>query len=304
MNTTAREPEVRGGGDAPRDTRKPDWLKVRLPSGEDYFRVSGIVKEGRLNTICQSARCPNVGECWSRRTATFLILGDTCTRTCGFCAVKKGTPSPPDPEEPARVAEAVKSLGLGYAVITSVTRDDLADGGASAFARTIAAVRSGSPRTKIEVLIPDFQGDPEALDTVLAAGPDILNHNLETTEALYPRIHRPAANYRRSLAVLATAKKKGAVTKSGLMIGLGEREEDILRSLSDLRRSECDLLTLGQYLRPAPVNPPVAKYYSPKEFEQLKAIAMDFGFADVVAGPLVRSSYKAEKLFFAAGGRA
>ena len=304
MNTTAREPEVRGGGDAPRDTRKPDWLKVRLPSGEDYFRVSGIVKEGRLNTICQSARCPNVGECWSRRTATFLILGDTCTRTCGFCAVKKGTPSPPDPEEPARVAEAVKSLGLGYAVITSVTRDDLADGGASAFARTIAAVRSGSPRTKIEVLIPDFQGDPEALDTVLAAGPDILNHNLETTEALYPRIHRPAANYRRSLAVLATAKKKGAVTKSGLMIGLGEREEDILRSLSDLRGSGCDLLTLGQYLRPAPVNPPVAKYYSPKEFEQLKAIAMDFGFTDVVAGPLVRSSYKAEELFLSAGGRA
>ncbi len=191
MNTTARETEVRGGGDAPRQTRKPDWLKVRLPSDADYFRVSGIVKEGRLHTICQSARCPNVGECWSRRTATFLILGDTCTRTCGFCAVKKGTPSPLDPEEPARVAEAVKSLGLGYAVITSVTRDDLADGGASVFARTIAAVRSASPRTKVEVLIPDFQGSPEALDTVLAAGPDILNHNLETTESLYPHIRPP-----------------------------------------------------------------------------------------------------------------
>ena len=304
MNTTARETEVRGGGDAPRQTRKPDWLKVRLSSDADYFRVSGIVKEGRLHTICQSARCPNVGECWSRRTATFLILGDTCTRTCGFCAVKKGTPSPLDPEEPARVAEAVKSLGLGYAVITSVTRDDLADGGASVFARTIAAVRSASPRTKVEVLIPDFQGSPDALDTVLAAGPDILNHNLETTESLYPDIRRPAVNYRRSLAVLAAAKKKGAVTKSGLMIGLGEREEDILRTLSDLRRSECDLLTLGQYLRPAPASPPVAKYYTPKEFEQLKAIAMDFGFADVAAGPLVRSSYNAEKLFLAAGGRA
>ncbi len=304
MNTTARETEVRGGSDAPRQTRKPDWLKVRLPSDADYFRVSGIVKEGRLHTICQSARCPNVGECWSRKTATFLILGDTCTRTCGFCAVKKGKPSPLDPEEPARVAEAVNSLGLGYAVITSVTRDDLADGGASVFARTIAAVRSASPRTKVEVLIPDFQGSPDALDTVLAAGPDILNHNLETTESLYPDIRRPAVNYRRSLAVLAAAKKKGAVTKSGLMIGLGEREEDILRTLSDLRRSECDLLTLGQYLRPAPANPPVAKYYTPKEFEQLKAIAMDFGFADVAAGPLVRSSYNAEKLFLAAGGRA
>lgn len=304
MNTTVQRTEVSGGDDAPRNTRKPDWLKVRLPSDADYFRVSGIVKEGRLHTICQSARCPNVGECWSRRTATFLILGDTCTRACGFCAVKKGTPSPLDPEEPGRVARAVNSLGLGYAVITSVTRDDLADGGASAFARTITAVRSASPKTKIEVLIPDFQGSPEALDTVLAAGPDILNHNLETTEALYPSIHRPEANYRRSLAVLTAAKNKGAVTKSGLMIGLGEREEDILRTLSDLRRSECDLLTLGQYLRPTPSNPPVAKYYSPKEFEQLRAIAMDFGFADVVAGPLVRSSYNAEKLFLAAGTRA
>ncbi len=304
MNTTVRESEIRGGGNAPRTTRKPDWLKVRLPSDADYFRVSGIVKEGRLHTICQSARCPNVGECWSRRTATFLILGDTCTRACGFCAVKKGKPLPPDPGEPGRVAEAVASLGLGYAVITSVTRDDLADGGASVFARTIAAVREASPRTKVEVLIPDFQGSPEALDTVLAAGPDILNHNLETTEDLYPSIHRPEAGYRRSLAVLAAAKKKGAITKSGLMIGLGEREEDVLRTLSDLKASGCDLLTLGQYLRPATANPPVAKYYSPMEFEQLRAIALDFGFADVAAGPLVRSSYDAEKLFRSAAGRA
>ncbi len=217
---------------------------------------------------------------------------------------EEGQTLPPDPDEPERIAEAVKSLGLGYAVITSVTRDDLADGGASFFARTIAAVRSVSPRTKVEVLIPDFQGNPEALDTVLAAGPDILNHNLETTEVLYPRLHRPEANYRRSLAVLAAAKQKGAVTKSGLMIGLGEREEDVLRTLSDLRASGCSLLTIGQYLRPAPANAPVAKYYSPKEFEQLGAIAMDFGFADVVAGPLVRSSYNAEKLFLAAGAKA
>ena len=257
MNTTVQRTEIRGGDDAPRNTRKPDWLKVRLPSDADYFRVSGIVKEGRLHTICQSARCPNVGECWSRKTATFLILGDTCTRACGFCAVKKGTPSPLDPEEPGRVAGAVNALGLGYAVITSVTRDDLADGGASAFARTIAAVRSASPKTKIEVLIPDFQGSPEALDTVLAAGPDILNHNLETTEALYPAIHRPEANYRRSLGVLTAAKKNGGRHEIRPDDRPGrEREEDILRTLSDLRRSECDLLTLGQYLRPTPANPP------------------------------------------------
>jgi lipoyl synthase len=304
VNTTARESQIQGGGDAPRTIRKPEWLKVRLPSEAEYFRVSGIVKEGRLHTICQSARCPNVGECWSRRTATFLILGDTCTRACGFCAVKKGAPAAPDPGEPGRVAAAVKALGLGYTVVTSVTRDDLADGGASIFVRTIAAVREASPQTKIEVLIPDFAGDPGALDAVLAARPDILNHNLETTEALYPRIHRPEANYRRSLAVLASARKKGAVTKSGLMVGLGEREEDVLRTLSDLRGAGCELLTLGQYLRPGPANPPVARYYSPKEFEQWRAIAMDFGFTDVVAGPLVRSSYGAEKLYLAAAGKA
>jgi lipoyl synthase len=297
VNATARIPEVRGGGDAPRDIRKPDWLKVRLPVDGDFFRVSGIVKEGRLHTICQSARCPNVGECWSRRTATFLILGDACTRDCGFCAVRKGVPAPLDPDEPGRVAEAVVSLGLGYAVLTSVTRDDLADGGAGAIARTVGAVRVASPGTRIEVLIPDFQGSIEALDTVLAARPDVLNHNLETTEALYPAIRRPAANYRRSLGVLAAAKAKGAVTKSGLMIGLGEREEDVLGTMSDLRRAGCDLLTIGQYLRPAPENAPVVKYYTPREFEQLKDIAMDFGFADVVAGPLVRSSYNADKLF-------
>lgn len=304
MNATARIPETRGGADAPRGTRKPGWLKVRLPADPDYFHVSGIVKEGRLHTICQSARCPNVGECWSRRTATFLILGDTCTRTCGFCAVRKGAPSPLDPDEPARVADAVVALGLGYAVLTSVTRDDLPDGGAEAFARTIAAVRSASPGTRVEALIPDFQGRAESLDAVLAARPDVLNHNLETTEALYPRIRRPEAHYRRSLGVLAAAKARGAVTKSGLMIGLGEREEDILRTMSDLRRSGCDLLTVGQYLRPAPENAPVAKYYTPREFEQLRDIAMDFGFLDVVAGPLVRSSYNADRLFQAAGAGA
>lgn len=283
--------------------KKPVWLKVKLPSDPNFFHVSEVLKTHRLHTICRSARCPNIGECWSNRTATFLILGDTCTRACGFCAVAKGRPSAPDEAEPENVAGAVRSLGLKYAVITSVTRDDLADGGASIFARTIRAVREGSPWTKIEVLVPDFDGSMEALEAVLEAGPDILNHNLETTESLYPIIHRPAGNYRRSLEVLATAKRRKALAKSGLIIGLGERQEDILQTLSDLRRAGCDLLTIGQYLRPSQANAPVEKYYSPREFDELRDIALDFGFAGVVAGPLVRSSFHADKLYASATGR-
>lgn len=282
---------------------KPPWLKVRMPSESGYFQVSEILKANRLHTICQSARCPNMGECWARKTATFLVLGDTCTRNCGFCAVKKGRPADPDPNEPEHVAGVVRELGLRHAVVTSVTRDDLADGGASVFAAVIRAVRDASPGTTIEVLVPDFGGIGSSLDLVLAAGPDILNHNLETIEALYPAISRPAANYRRSLDLLSAAKKKGALTKSGLMIGLGERYEDILRTLSDLRRAGCDLLTLGQYLRPTPDHHPVEKYYSPLEFDQLRDIALDFGFVDAAAGPLVRSSYQADKLFLAARER-
>ena len=282
---------------------KPPWLKVRMPSESGYFQVSEILKANRLHTICQSARCPNMGECWARKTATFLVLGDTCTRNCGFCAVKKGRPADPDPNEPEHVAGVVRELGLRHAVVTSVTRDDLDDGGASVFAAVIRAVREASPGTTIEVLVPDFGGIGSSLDLVLAAGPDILNHNLETIEALYPAISRPAANYRRSLDLLSAAKKKGALTKSGLMIGLGERYEDILRTLSDLRRAGCDLLTLGQYLRPTPNHHPVEKYYSPLEFDQLRDIALDFGFVDAAAGPLVRSSYQADKLFLAARER-
>jgi len=282
---------------------KPPWLKVRMPSESGYFQVSEILKANRLHTICQSARCPNMGECWARKTATFLVLGDTCTRNCGFCAVKKGRPADPDPNEPEHVAGVVRELGLRHAVVTSVTRDDLDDGGASVFAAVIRAVREASPGTTIEVLVPDFGGIGSSLDLVLAAGPDILNHNLETIEALYPAISRPAANYRRSLDLLSAAKKKGALTKSGLMIGLGERYEDILRTLSDLRRAGCDLLTLGQYLRPTPDHHPVEKYYSPLEFDQLRDIALDFGFVDAAAGPLVRSSYQADKLFLAARER-
>jgi lipoic acid synthetase len=272
-------------------------LKVRLPSHGEYFRVAEIVRTGGLHTICQSARCPNIGACWERRTATFLVLGDTCTRDCGFCAVAKGTPRPPDPDEPARVAAAVVSLGLAYAVVTSVTRDDLPDGGAAAFAAVLRAIRARSPRTRVEALIPDFGGDPAALETVLAARPEVLSHNLETTESLYPEIRRPRESYRRSLGVLRAAKARGALTKSGLMIGLGESEAAIFRTFADLRRAGCDLLTIGQYLQPSPAHATVARYYTPGEFEALAAAARRSGFREVVSGPLVRSSYEAGRLY-------
>jgi lipoic acid synthetase len=259
--------------------------------------VGEILKAGRLHTICQSARCPNIGECWERRTATFLILGDVCTRNCAFCAVTKGRPLPPDPDEPRHVAEAVAALGLAYAVITSVTRDDLPDGGAGRFAAVIGAIRSQSPGTRVEALIPDFCGDAASLETVLAARPDVLNHNLETTESLYPAIRRPLPNYRRSLRVLAAAKARGALTKSGLMIGLGESETDIRRTFADLRQAGCDLLTIGQYLQPTPAHPPVARYYAPDEFAALAVAARAAGFREAVSGPLVRSSYQAGRLF-------
>jgi lipoic acid synthetase len=278
-------------------TQKPDWLKVRLPSHGDFFRVSDLLKSKHLNTICRSARCPNIGHCWEQKTATFLILGDICTRDCGFCAVSKGVPAAPAPDEPDRVAEAARSLGLKYVVITSVTRDDLPDGGAAHFARTIGAVRELSPETKVEALIPDFRGDEKILGVVLDAGPDVLNHNLETVASLYPKIRRPMENYRRSLGVLMAAKKGGARTKSGLMIGLGEGPADIVQAFADLRRAGCDLLTLGQYLQPAAANPPVEKYYTPAEFLALRTTALEMGFREVAAGPLVRSSFEAGRLY-------
>jgi lipoic acid synthetase len=274
-------------------------LKVRLPAHSDFFQVSEILKRNNLNTICQSAKCPNVTSCWSARTATFLILGDVCTRSCTFCAVKKGLPSPPRENEPRQVAEAVASLGLKYVVITSVTRDDLRDGGASFFGRTIGAVRQQDPGVRIEVLVPDFQGDLEALAVVVGAGPDVLNHNLETTESRYPLINRPMENYRRSLKVLRTAKKLGAMTKSGLMVGLGEGEEELIRALADLREAGCDLLTLGQYLRPSRDNTAVSRYYTPDEFGAMKSRALAFGFKQVEAAPLVRSSYRAHEMWSA-----
>lgn len=276
---------------------KPSWLKIRLPYHRDFFSVAEVLKEKDLHTICQSAKCPNVSRCWSAKTATFLILGDTCTRNCAFCAVKKGSPGPLDPEEPERVAEAVCILELDYAVVTSVTRDDLPDGGASVFAATIRTIKENKKGVKVEVLIPDFQGSAESLAMVLEAQPDVLNHNLETTETRYPFLRRPRENYRRSLALLAKSKASGALTKSGLMIGLGEKEEEIVRTFSDLRRAGCDLLTIGQYLQPTRESVPVLKYYAPQEFEQLKNVALDFGFADVEAGPLVRSSFEAHRLY-------
>ncbi len=289
----------RGDAEDLKSAPKPPWLKVRLPSQPGYFQVSEIVRRNRLHTICQSARCPNVASCWSARTAAFLILGDVCTRNCAFCAVKKGVPGPPDETEPDGVAEAVASLGLRYVVLTSVTRDDLPDGGAGVFARTISAVRRRSPGVRVEVLIPDFQGDTKALAQVVKAGPDVLNHNLETTESRYRLINRPPENYARSLKLLKAAKKMGVTTKSGLMVGLGESESEVIRTLADLREADCDLLTLGQYLRPARDNAAVDRYVTPEEFEVMKARAIAFGFRGVESGPLVRSSYRAHDMWIA-----
>ncbi len=226
-----------------------------------------------------------------------MILGDTCTRACGFCAVRKGMPSPPPEDEPFEVAEAVAALGLEYVVITSVTRDDLRDGGASQFAKTIKTIKERTPEVKVEVLIPDFQGSVDALEEVVQSEPEVINHNLETVESLYPQILRPRENYQRSLQVLEKSKMNGTVTKSGLMLGLGEKEEEILQTFSDLRRASCDLLTIGQYLQPTRSNIPMQRYYSPQEFNQLSRVALDFGFQDVEAGPLVRSSFEAQKLY-------
>ncbi len=293
--------QTSGPADGSGRPSKPPWLKVRLPAHGNFFQVSEILKKNHLRTICQSAKCPNIAECWTASTATFLILGDTCTRNCGFCAVEKGTPSALHPDEPTKVAQAVESMGLDYAVVTSVTRDDLPDGGASLFAQTIRAIKDRRPRTRVEVLIPDFGGNEDALAAVVAAGPDVLNHNMETTSPNYPRLNRPAGNYRRSLAVLEKAGRMGALTKSGLMVGLGETPKEIEMTLRDLRTVGCRLLTIGQYLQPTRDNLPVSRYYSPDEFEALKRRAIELGFKEVAAGPLVRSSYQAHKLYCSAG---
>ena len=273
---------------------RPSWLRQRLPAGENYRELKSLLRDLRLHTVCESAACPNVGECWSRRTATFMILGNVCTRRCGFCAVQKGAPLPVDYDEPRRVAEAAASLGLRYAVLTSVNRDDRKDGGAELFALAVRALRDRLPECRVEVLIPDFQGSHAALDLVLDAAPDVLNHNLETVPRLYRQV-RLGARYERSLGLLAYSKsaRPEIPTKSGLMLGLGETPEELLAVLRDLRAQNVDLLTLGQYLRPSLKHLPVMRYVPPDEFAALRRQAEALGFRHVESGPLVRSSYRA-----------
>ncbi len=282
--------------DTPRTTRaaRPAWLKVKIPLGARYSEVRAIVDAQRLNTVCEDARCPNMGECWNRGTATFMILGEICTRSCGFCAVRTGRPEGLDREEPARVAEAVKRMHLRHAVITSVNRDELPDGGAGIFAETIARIRAEVPGCRVEVLIPDFRGDLPSIRTVIDARPDILNHNTETVPRLYSRV-RPQAKYDRSLYLLRVCGEQGLTTKSGIMLGLGERREEIEEVLQDLRGAGVDILTLGQYLQPTREHLPVDRYVTPEEFNGWKEYGLRIGFRHVESGPLVRSSYHAEE---------
>ncbi|KGO34758.1 MAG: lipoyl synthase [Desulfoprunum sp.] len=277
---------------------KPLWLRRRLPSGPEYEQVRQLLRTRDLHTVCQEAHCPNQFECYARGTATFMILGDRCSRSCRFCAVRHEPPGPLDPDEPERVAEAVALLDLRYAVITSVTRDDLPDGGASVFAATIGAIRRRRPTTLVEVLIPDLQGDRRALETILAAGPQVLNHNVETVPRLYPLV-RPQARYARSLEVLAAVQRSRPrmICKSGLMLGLGETGVELRQVWRDLIRAGCDILTMGQYLQPSPANLPVTRFLPPEEFAMLQDEALACGFVGVAAGPFVRSSYQAEALY-------
>ncbi|HVP51551.1 MAG TPA: lipoyl synthase [Terriglobales bacterium] len=282
---------------------KPEWLKAPAPLGENYRSLKTLARRLGLHTVCESAQCPNIGECWNHRTATFMLLGDVCTRRCGFCAVPKGRPWPIDQEEPRRVAEAVATLGLKHAVVTSVNRDDDNLGGARIFAATIREIRALVPACSVEVLIPDFQGLEEALRTVLDARPDILNHNTETVPRLYPAV-RSGARYRRSLQLLANVKKfaPGMISKSGVMVGLGENMEELLAVFRDLAAQQVDILTVGQYLRPSKDHLPIARFYTPEEFRTLKQEALAMGFRCVESGPLVRSSYHADEQAQKVGG--
>ncbi|MFN8091542.1 MAG: lipoyl synthase [Vicinamibacteria bacterium] len=274
---------------------RPEWIRARAPQGPEYERLRGLMRGLELHTVCEEAHCPNLGECWSRGTATFMILGDVCTRACGFCAVKTGLPGlPPDEREPARVADAVARMRLRHAVVTSVNRDDQPDGGASIFASTVRAIRERVPGCAVEVLIPDFKGKWDALQIVLDARPDILNHNVETVPRLY-RQARSGASFPRSLELLRRSKEAGLLTKSGVMVGLGEEREELEATFRSIRGSGADVLTVGQYLRPSPQHLPVLRYYSPGEFDDLRAFALALGFAHVESGPLVRSSYHADQ---------
>jgi lipoyl synthase len=275
---------------------KPRWLRVRAPGGPNYMRLKGLMREWNLHSVCEEAHCPNIGECWEDLTATFMILGDICTRNCGYCAVAHGKPVWEDREEPGRVGRAVSALGLEHVVITSVNRDDLADGGAAVFAATVRAIRREAPTCRIELLIPDFQGNPGALQAVVEAGPDILNHNTETVPRLY-RVARHGGRYERTLELFRRARAQAPrlLTKSGIILGLGEERDELLATMGDLRGADVQILTLGQYLRPSAQHLPVARYYPPEEFADLAAAGRAMGFAHVEAGPLVRSSYHAKR---------
>ena len=275
---------------------KPEWLKVRAPGSPNYTRLKGLMRELGLHTVCEEAHCPNIGECWHHGTATFMILGEVCTRACAYCAVSHGRPAPADPGEAARVGRAIETLGLTYVVITSVDRDDLADGGAGIFAETIRETRARRPECRIEVLIPDFQGKEAPLRTVLDARPDIMNHNVETVPRLY-RMARSGGRYSRTLELLDRSRQYAPdiPTKTGLMVGLGEEHDELVATFADLRQVGCQILTIGQYLRPSAEHAPMVRYYHPDEFRELKRIALDLGFVHVESGPLVRSSYHAHE---------
>ena len=289
-------PKLHDRGDV---LKKPDWLKIRLHRSDEFARVRKIVEERGLHTICSSGECPNQAEFWSRRPATFMILGEICTRGCRFCATRTGRPLAPDADEPQKVAESIALMGLRYAVITSVTRDDLPDGGAAHWAATVEAIRRRNPDTVIELLIPDLDARPELLDTVLASAPDIVGHNIETVERLTPAL-RSRARYRTSLETLRYLGERGAVTKSGMMVGLGESDEEVLRTLADLRGAGVGIVTLGQYLRPTLEHYPVAAYVAPEKFEQYRRQALEMGFSYCASAPLVRSSYRAEEALLSA----
>lgn len=277
-----------------RKRQKPDWLKIRVPAGKEYLGVKDIVNRHKLHTICTSGSCPNMHDCWERGTATLMILGDICTRSCKFCNVKTGKPAPADHDEPRRVAESVKLMGLKHCVLTSVDRDDLEDGGAGIWADTIRAIKNTCPGTTIETLIPDFQGKKELLDIVINAEPEVISHNLETVRSLTPEV-RSVASYDRSLEVISMIAQSGIRSKSGIMAGLGETKEEILETMDDLRLAGCEVFTIGQYLQPTRKHFPVARFVSPEEFESYRIAAIDKGFIHVESHPLVRSSYHAEK---------
>ena len=284
-------------GKKERISPKPDWLRIKIPSGETVFSIKKELRERGLHTICQDARCPNMHKCWENRHATFLILGDLCTRDCKFCSVKHGKPFPIDKKEPEKIAEMVKLMNLEYLVITSVTRDDLPDGGAGHYAKVIKHLKKKFPSLKIEVLIPDFHGDKSLIDIVLESSPDVLNHNLETVRDLYPHLNRKNENYQVSLSVLKHSASRCFVTKSGVMVGLGESNKELAELFTDIFKTGTSILTIGQYLQPSPSNAKVEKYYTPEEFKMLYRTAKKIGFRGVESGPFIRSSYNAGKLF-------